>query len=145
MCVKAFVNVLLLFLVPFPYYLRVLIYYNFESEELELRRDAIEALNLQEPFDPRRGNVLQYLTPTHGVFIATYVFYFTSGLVIAFGGEALREKLKAIARGALQDMNNVSRTSVLQVVLRIFLWTFLKLFLEPMRLFQNLDIQVLFL
>ncbi|OWF48967.1 uncharacterized protein LOC110452456 [Mizuhopecten yessoensis] len=126
MFVQMAVKILLLFLVPIPYYVRVYIYYQFEEGEM-VRRDMVaREFNLQMGFNFYRGNIIQYLTPTHGIFIATYVFYFSVGFIIGFSDEITREKLKSIARGSLQDMLNVQRTSVLQVILRIGLWPFRK-------------------
>ena len=126
MCVQCLVKVLLLLLVPLPFYIRVFIFYHFEDDEVTLRKQVTNYLGLKQEFDFYRGNVIQYFSPTHGVFIATYVFYFLSGVILGFSDESVREKLKAIARDALQDMANVSRTSVLQVLLRIGLWPFKK-------------------
>ena len=124
MCVQSFVKVLMLFLLPLPYYIRIVIYYKFEEEEVYQRKFIADKLNLATGYDFYRSNVIQYLSPVHGVFIATYSFYFLAGLVIGFTEESVREKLKTIARSSLQDMDNVSRTSVLQVLLRIGLWPF---------------------
>lgn len=126
MCVQTLVKVLLLLLIPLPFYVRVIIYYFFEEDEVMFRKRVIDNLGLKKEFDFYKGNVIQYFSPTHGVFIATYVFYFLSGVILGFSDESVREKLKAIARDALQDMANVSRTSVLQVLLRIGLWPFKK-------------------
>lgn len=120
------VKVIVLMLVPFPFYIRLYIYYRFEEQEFEHRNQMVSDLGLQQAFNPYRMNLLQYLTPTHALFLATYTFYFLSGVVIGFSGECVRDKLKSIVRAALHDMEHVSRTSVLQIVLAVLLWPFKK-------------------
>nr|KAG5706263.1 hypothetical protein BaRGS_026045 [Batillaria attramentaria] len=126
MFVQALVKGVLLLLVPFPYYMRLFIYYNYEDEEMTTRRDAIARLDLTEKFDLYRTNVIQYFTPFHGIFIATYCFYFFAGLVIGFSTHGVRDKLKDVARKSLQDMSNVSQTGVLGVIIRTMLFPYRK-------------------
>ncbi|KAL3880854.1 hypothetical protein ACJMK2_033060 [Sinanodonta woodiana] len=126
MCVKWLIKVLMLLLIPLPFYIRIVIYYKFEMAELSNRRSVIAQLGLQEKFNVYRENIVQYFTPTHPIFLVTYAFYFLSGLLIGFSGPCLKEKLKSVAMAALSDMANVNKTSVLQVILRISLWPFRK-------------------
>ena len=120
------VKVLVLLMVPIPYYLRLFIYYRFEEHEFAYREQSVNELGLKQAFNPYRINLIQYLSPTHSLFLATYTFYFLSGVVIGFSGSCVRDKLKSIVRCALHDMENVSRTSVLQVLLAVLLWPFRK-------------------
>lgn len=125
-CCQIFVKFLILILLPTPYYIRIFIFYRFEEKELLSRKDALDDLGLKSTFQFYRQNLIQYLSPTHGLFLATYCFYFVTGLGTGFMNDAVRLKLKTIARGALHDMQNVSRTSVLQVLLRFMIWPFRK-------------------
>lgn len=125
--VLIFIKVVLLFLVPFPFYCRCFIYYRFEESEFEARRKLVHDLGLKQHYNPFRMNFIQYLTPTHSLFIATYSFYILCGLVIGFASIAVRDKLKSIVRSAFHDMQSVSRTNVLQVVLGFLLWPFRKI------------------
>ncbi|KAH9523326.1 hypothetical protein Btru_066396 [Bulinus truncatus] len=122
--VQMVVKTLMLLLIPIPYYVRLIIYFMFEEKELSMRRAAMEANGLYENFNLYRTNVIQYFSPTHGVFIATYIFYFLVGMVIGFTDQTFREKLKDICRGALQDMNAVSQTGVLGIIIRVILFPF---------------------
>ena len=78
----------MLLMVPIPYYIRLFIYYSYEDEEMRLRRTATTELGLRERFDLYRTNVIQYFSPFHGIFIATYCFYFLAGVVIGFSSYA---------------------------------------------------------
>lgn len=124
MCVQTFIRIVVVFLIPIPFYLRVFLYYQFEEEEIFHRRRFAESLSLIELYDFYRTNIIQYLTPTHGIFVAAYVFYFLAFFVVGLASKNVSEKIKSIARSSLQDMFNVERTSVLQVLLRIALWPF---------------------
>lgn len=113
-----------LLLVPLPYYVRLFVYFKFEQDEMNVRRDLIASLGLKESFSFYRSNVIQYFTPIHGIFIATYIFYFFSGLIIGFSDRSFRERLKDVARSALGDMSSVSQTGVLGIVVRLLLFPF---------------------
>jgi hypothetical protein len=71
-------------MLPIPYYARLFIYYSYEDVEMRARREAVQRLGLTERFNLYRTNVIQYFSPFHGIFIATYCFYFLAGLVIGF-------------------------------------------------------------
>ncbi|KAK3100769.1 hypothetical protein FSP39_025068 [Pinctada imbricata] len=96
MCVQSFVKILLLFLIPLPYYIRIVIYYKFEQEEVDHREFFAKSLKLKTGYDFYRSNVIQYLSPTHPVFITVYSLYFFSGFLIGFVDESVKEKLKAL-------------------------------------------------
>lgn len=125
--VMIFIKVVCLFLLPLPFFLRSFIYYRFEEAELNSRRQLLKQLGLKFAFNPFRMNFIQYFTPSHGIFITAYCTYILSGLVIGFSKEYVKDKLKSIARSAFHDMQNVSRTSVLQIVLGFLLWPFRKI------------------
>lgn len=120
------VKIIIMLMVPIPFYIRLYIYYRFEEHEFAHRRYIVSALGLDQTFNPYRMNLLQYLSPTHPLFLATYSFYFLSGVVIGFSGPSVRNKLKSIVRSALHDMEHVSRTNVLQFVVGVLLWPFRK-------------------
>ncbi|WAQ98934.1 hypothetical protein MAR_023307 [Mya arenaria] len=121
------IKIICLLLVPAPFYLRTFIYYKFEKEEIDARKELINELGLVRTFNPFRSNIVQYLSPTHSLFISAYSVYIISGMVIGFSADATRDKLKAIVRSAFHDMQNVSRTNVLQEVIGFLLWPFRKM------------------
>ncbi|KAL4229729.1 hypothetical protein ACF0H5_010118 [Mactra antiquata] len=120
-------KVVLLFVVPLPFYIRCFIYYRFEESEFEARRKLVHDLGLKQAYNPFRMNFIQYLTPTHSLFITTFSLYILCGIVIGFSSMAVRDKLKSIVRSAFHDMQGVSRTNVLQIVLGFLLWPFRKI------------------
>ncbi|KAK3099667.1 hypothetical protein FSP39_007752 [Pinctada imbricata] len=124
MCSKAFVKIILLLIVPLPYYARIAIYYRFEQDEVLQRKKTADDLDLKIGYDFRRSNIIQYLSPIHPLFVTIYVFYILTAIVTGFSGRSGREKYKRISLQALQDMNKLSRTKVVQVLLRIAIWPF---------------------
>lgn len=112
----------MLLLVPVPFYIRLFIYYKFEADEISLRREAMHKNGLGESFNFYRANVIQYFTPTHGIFIATYILYIVCAVIIGLTDEAFRERLKDVARSALSDMSVVSQTGVLGIIIRTLLF-----------------------
>jgi hypothetical protein len=52
------------------------------------------------------------------------LFYILAFFIVGLASKNVSDKFKSIARCSLQDMFNVERTSVLQVLLRIGLWPF---------------------
>ncbi|KAH3717803.1 hypothetical protein DPMN_060599 [Dreissena polymorpha] len=121
------IKIMCLALVPAPFYLRAFIFYKFEEDEILFRNNIVEGLGLKREFNPFRMNFVQYFTPTHWLFILSYSVLIVAGLVIGFAEDRSRDKLKSIVRSAFHDMQNVSRTNVLQVVLGFLLWPFRKL------------------
>lgn len=124
---KLFVKLLAFFLLPLPFYIRVLIYYNYETEEIFSRRSAMSHLGLTEKFTLYQGTILQYLSPTHPVFICMYSFYILAAVLIGSTGSSLRKKFKAIAQDAFRDMANVSQLETLGMIVGIIIWPFRRL------------------
>ena len=125
--VLIFIKIVCLFLVPSPFYLRAYIYYKYEKDEIDSRRFLRDKLNLTDVFNPYRSNFVQYYSPTSWLFLSVYSVYIIAGLVIGFAEDHTRDKLKSIVRSAFHDMQNVSRTNVLQIILGFLLWPFRKL------------------
>uniref|UniRef100_A0A0B7B8C8 PLAT domain-containing protein n=1 Tax=Arion vulgaris TaxID=1028688 RepID=A0A0B7B8C8_9EUPU len=122
--VQMFMKCFMLLMIPIPYYIRLFIYFKFEAEEITLRRTAIQKNGLGESFNFLRTNVIQYFTPTHGLFIASYILYFICAVALALTSKSFRGKLKDVARSALSDMNSVSQTGVLGIIIRFILFPF---------------------
>jgi len=66
--------------VPLPYYIRLVVFYTFEDDEMRDRSKAVDALGLRYGFD---HDLFQWLTPTHGVVMLVYVFYAVSIVSLA--------------------------------------------------------------
>lgn len=123
-CLKVMVKILTLFLLPIPFYIRLLLYYMYEHKELSMRREALDTLGLQESYSLYRRSVLQYLTPTHPVFLFIYVLYFLSGFVMGSTETWAENRLKHVVRKSFQDMSNISYAGVLHMIVRILLWPY---------------------
>jgi len=72
---------LLVILLPTPYYIRVAILYNFEHDEVMSRKDAAKRVGLHESFET---SLVHYLLPDHPLFIAIYVVYGITAVILAY-------------------------------------------------------------
>lgn len=114
--------ILMVLLIPSPYYLRLFVFYRFEYDEVAVRKEAIARSGLRERF---AGNPLHYFTPTHPVFVFVYVTYF---FTVAFIGlTARRDKEGPIVRilvGAFDDLASLPWPTVLHVMVGNLIWPF---------------------
>lgn len=120
-CMKIFIKVLLLILLPAPFYIRVFVFYYFESERYEERRINALINQLETEYDFKTDTFLQYLTPVHPMFITAYLIYLLSGVIISFSNESAREKMKNVIRGSLQNMREVTYVSGVQMLTKLAL------------------------
>lgn len=125
-CMKIFIKVLLLLLLPTPFYIRVYVFYFYENERYKDRRLHAMVNQLDTEYDFKTDSFLQYLTPVHPVFIASYLIYFSSGVIINFTDPLIRDKIKAIFNNSLQNMSDVTYVSGVQMLTRLGLDPFKK-------------------
>jgi len=72
---------LLIILLPTPYYIRVAILYKFEHVEVMSRKEAAHRLGLYESFET---SLVHYLLPSHPLFICVYFVYVITAVILAF-------------------------------------------------------------
>lgn len=114
--------VLMVLLIPSPYYLRLFVFYQFEYDEVVARKEATANLGLKEPFS---SNPLHYFMPTHPIFIIIYLVYFITAGVIGFTMRRGREGVfLRILAGAFDDLDSVEWTTVLHVMVSNIIWPF---------------------
>ena len=115
-------SALLIFFLPFLYYLRLILYYVFEYQELQERRAAAEKLNLQDSFD---NSLVHYLHPTHWFFITIYVIYFVSAFTLAYLTRSDDDgRFRNIVVGSFADLGRLSYLRVFQMMIENFIWPF---------------------
>ena len=123
MC-NLFGRILLVFCVPLPFYIRLAVYYMFENPEIEMRHEAAENVGLPMYFNYR---LLQYLTPTHPLYLTMYLIYFLAGLTIAyFSGIEKKTRFQHAIADAFSDMKNLSQLNALSMLVSNCLWPFKK-------------------
>jgi len=119
-CFRKFAKVLLILLVPMPFYFRLFIYYNFEYESLQNRKRAIEVSGLKESFE---NSLVHYFTPTHGIFIIMYLIYTVMAVVLAFMSRSGKEhRLKKIIVESFKDLKRLNWTDSLNMVVSNVIW-----------------------
>ena len=123
-CFRKFAKVLLILLVPSPFYLRLIIFYVFEYELLQDRKRAIAVSGLQESYE---NSLIHYFTPTHGVFIIMYLIYIAMAVVLAFMSRSGKEhRLKKIIVESFKDLKRLDWTDTLSMVVANVIWPFKK-------------------
>jgi len=123
-CFRKFAKVLLILLVPTPFYLRLIIFYVYEYESLQDRKRATAASGLKESFE---NSVVHYFTPTHGVFVVMYLIYIAMAVVLAFMSRPNREhRVKKIIVESFKDLKRLNWTDTLSVVVSNVIWPFKK-------------------
>lgn len=118
---KAVALIFFIFAIPIPFYLRLLIYYGYEHDEITARKDVISKLGLSESYE---SNLVQYLTPTHPIFIACYVFYFVCCFVfcLAFANVIGTGRVQRVMKSSFRELNKISYLKVIGMIVRIFLF-----------------------
>ncbi|XP_064609260.1 uncharacterized protein LOC135473341 [Liolophura sinensis] len=127
-CLVKFIRILLMLaIIPIPYFARLAVYYIYEQAEILRRRQAINVSNVTEPYSFFRGSLLQYLQPSHPIFITMYVLYFLAGFIIIFANKSIRLRFRDVIQGSLRDMSNVSHLETFSKCLRLIIWPFKRL------------------
>ena len=78
---KKLAMILLILLLPTPFYMQLIVFYVFEYDEVEKRKRAIAVGGLKESLE---SSLMHYFTPTHGVFVSMYVLYIATAIAVAF-------------------------------------------------------------
>lgn len=103
-------GMLILLAIPLPYYVRVGIYFAYESDEIDSRKEALEAVGLRQEYN---HNILHLVSPTHAGMILVYITYILTFLILAAFRECNSIKFDEIAVTAVQDLRNIYRSECL--------------------------------
>ena len=102
---------LMILLLPTPFYIRVLVFYNFEIDEVTERKEAVARSGLLEAYE---NNLIHYLTPSHPVFICIYIIYFIAAALLACGGQASQFKQTIVSSfAALKSFSWITSLGIL--------------------------------
>jgi hypothetical protein len=123
-CCKGFSSILLVLLLPFPYYIRLAVFYGFEYDELMERKRAIAALGLTETFE---NSLLHFLLPTHAVFITIYIIYVAMAVALFVASrdkQNAENRIKKILVGSFGDLKRLAWTDTVSMAVANFVWPF---------------------
>lgn len=111
-------------LVPIPYYIRLIVFYTCEHEEIMLRKSFIASAGLREKYETT-SSLMHYLTPTHPLFICIYVVYALTAFLLAVLPKKKREgRLLKIIVGSFRDLKTLSWTETLSMATTNMIWPF---------------------
>ena len=123
-CFRKFAKVLMILLVPTPYYLRLIIFYKFEYDSLLDRKNATAVSGLKESYE---NSLMHYFTPTHPVFIIMYLIYIAMSVVLTFMSRSNKEhRLKKIIVESFRDLKKLDWTDTLSMAVANLIWPFKK-------------------
>lgn len=105
--------VVLILVIPFPYYIRLGVFYAFEEDEIKDRQEAIDRLNLDYIVD---HNIFQWLTPTHAGLVGVYITYVASLLLLSALRVCDSSKIDGIARACVTDMRHIRQSECLRML-----------------------------
>ena len=117
---KRLAKILLILLVPTPFYLRLVVFYVFEYDELQRRKRATEMAGLTESLE---SSLMHYFTPTHGVFICMYVLYVVTAMALAFISQKGKDhRVKKIIINSFRELKSLNFTDTLAVMASNMVW-----------------------
>jgi len=113
-------KILLILFIPMPFYIRLVVFYEYEFDELEKRKTAIQEGGLKESIV---SNLLHYFTPTHGVFICMYLLYVGTALALAFLSKKDKDhRVKKVIINSFRDLKGLNFTDTLSVMASNMVW-----------------------
>lgn len=119
-----FGRILLVLFILIPFYIRLTVYYLFEHQEIMDRRTAADHLGLEVGHNYR---LMQFLTPTHPLYLFIYSIYFIAGINIAiFSGIDKKTRFQQVIMDAFMDMNNLNMLKAFEMLVINCLWPFKK-------------------
>ncbi|XP_048252728.1 uncharacterized protein LOC125380976 [Haliotis rufescens] len=104
-CMRIFAKLVLLGLLAVPWIIRLIVYYTYEADIAEQKRQAAERLETRMQFN---GSFIQYLTPLHWFFVAVYIIVLVDFFVYGIVKQSMKNRFKFILRKSLQGMRERS-------------------------------------
>lgn len=123
-CLQKLMKILFLFVLTFPWLLRVYIYYLYEDEIRTRKFEAAlnRGLVLQYP-----GSLVVYLTPVHGFFIIMYCLLVFDVMLFGVLSDQFKEKSFFVIRKCFREMSSLNREQALGYCIHILLIPFKRL------------------
>ena len=117
---KRLAKILLILLLLTPFYLRLIVFYEFEYDEVEKRKKAIEVGGLKESLG---SSLIYYFTPTHGVFVCMYVLYVITAIALAFMSQKGKDhRVKKVIVNSFRELKSLNFTDTLSVMASNMVW-----------------------
>jgi len=121
-CCRKVGKILLILLLPTPFYIRLLIFYVYEYDALQKRKRAIALGGLKESFE---NSLIHYFTPTHGLFIFIYAVYALTAAVLVIMSRPRKEhRLQKVIVDSFRDLKRLSWTDTLSMFMANVIWPF---------------------
>ena len=117
---KKLAMILLILLLPTPFYMQLIVFYVFECDEVEKRKRAIAVGGLKESLE---SSLMHYFTPTHGVFVSMYVLYIATAIAVAFLSQKGKDHhVKKIIINSFCELKRLNFADILSIMVSNMVW-----------------------
>ena len=117
---KRLAKIVLILLLPTTFYLRLIVFYVFEYNEVEKRKRAIAMGGLKESIE---NSLMHYFPPTHGVFVCMYVLYVVTATALAFMSQKGRDhRVKKVIVKSFRELKSLNFTDTLSMMVSNMVW-----------------------
>ena len=125
---RKFSSFVLILLIPFPYYVRLVVYYmSGEQEQIQARKEFASKFDLSDAF---ANSLVLFMTPTHPILIIFYVIYVITGCIVSLTPKknCKTDRHQVLRRlvNSFRDLDEFSVVRVVGYVVSIITWPFYK-------------------
>lgn len=113
---KRLMAALLLVVLAIPWIMRIYVYFQFEHEEMHMRKEIASGKSLRFYFP---GNFTLLLTPLHVLFIFIYILLSFESCIFGVMSKKMKEQFKFVLRKCFQDMREMNQMDVIGWVIRV--------------------------
>ncbi|ESO02614.1 hypothetical protein HELRODRAFT_161903 [Helobdella robusta] len=110
---KCFTTLLLIALLPLPFYIRVIMFYLFEKSELDTRHEFLDKLNL----DMDVGQILFQGISRHACYFGLFLCYGISFGLFVILKALFPDQIKSIVSQCVNDFKNLNRFECMRMIL----------------------------
>ena len=114
-------RIIVVLLLPLPFYIRLIIFYTFESEDISAKQRLLDSQNVHLSYD---GGIMTHLTPTHPLYVTVYALYFGLFIVFALLSPKKKDHLKWFIYYSFRDLKHMSWIEALGVFVGNMIWPF---------------------
>lgn len=107
---KEIMKVVMLIALTTPWLIRIAVYYQYEHDEMDMRKRAADEKDLRFFFP---GNFTLLLTPLHISFIFIYILLSMESCIYGVLRKKVKEKFKFVLRKCFRDMRERKRSGII--------------------------------
>lgn len=113
---KKFMTMLLIIVLATPWIIRIYVYFQYEHEEMHVRKEAAFEKSLRFYFP---GNFTLLLTPLHILFVVIYILLSFESCIFGVMSQKMKEQFKFVLRKCFRDMREMNQMDVFGWVIKV--------------------------